>query len=455
MDQHEQQDLEDILAMAQSNCWDPHGDTIIRSAIKVGFDPTEVEDDSRNQLPSRFDSRGGTPWSFGGSASGSTRPPILPRVLHRTDTEEELRRIRNRQELYQARRQLHEAEVQDANRTATDEHTMAANIRVPKAPAAPDGVLAVLQDLLPLAAVRQAQMVMRPGSHSEVEASKSLVSLARQAQQARLTPSSGQEESEKGQRALIESEAMQGSQAMAEVATQDADAASSAANTPGATTQQAEQTQAQAMKRFEEQMEARMAETVEELQAQQMKELEARAEARFLQETESQAEQAKHLEEQAEARAFQEQEARTKHMKELEARAEARSEAERLKELETRAEERVAEQIQALMEKFEATQMKEFEAQAQARASQRVEEFQERMMAFEAKAEAQATEKAEAHTMKMNELEVQAEASAQAAQMKELEAQTEVQATTEAQGHASVESSDSDGGSRAKRPRPE
>ena len=47
--------------------------------------------------------------------TSGARPPVA-RVLQRADTEEELRHIRIRTELYTARKLLAEQEVQDANR---------------------------------------------------------------------------------------------------------------------------------------------------------------------------------------------------------------------------------------------------------------------------------------------------------------------------------------------------
>ena len=129
-----------------------------------------------------------TEWNWQATSGWPTRS------LQRTDTEEELKRIRNRQELYEARKQLHEQEVQDAarNRTEVTEHTMAlaASVRFPKAPAAPPNVLMAVQNHLPLAALRQAL----PAAHGEghIEVSESLAALAWQDQHARLTPPSGQ-----------------------------------------------------------------------------------------------------------------------------------------------------------------------------------------------------------------------------------------------------------------------
>ena len=134
------------------------------------------------------------------------------RPAQRTDTEEELRRLRNRQELYGLRKQLHEQEVQDAarnqNRTEAREQSMAASIRLPQAPAAPPNVLAVLRDTLPLPAVRQAQSATHLGARlgEPIEASESLVNFARLAQQARLTPLSGQNESQEKQAMVGKSE---------------------------------------------------------------------------------------------------------------------------------------------------------------------------------------------------------------------------------------------------------
>ena len=188
--------------MAHDMCWDPHGQAIIGRAVKAGFGVTEVEDELKPSWgASRFDSRNsGAPWL----PSGSARPPApAARILQRTETEEELRRINNRRELYEAKKQLHEQEVQDAartnNYTEVREHDRVASVRVPKAPAAPPNVLAVLRDVLPLPAVRQAQqLATHPGACLEehVAQSGSLVAAARQAQKARLTPHSGQNENQ-------------------------------------------------------------------------------------------------------------------------------------------------------------------------------------------------------------------------------------------------------------------
>ena len=205
---HGQQDFNEILTCAHTTCWHPHGETIIAKAVLAGFDPTEVEDEVKSPWASRHDSRSGAPWPPSGS---SGRPPA-PRVLQRTDTEEELRRLKNRQELYGLRKQLHEQEVQDAarnqNRTEAREQSMAASIRLPQAPAAPPSVLAVLRDTLPLPAVRQAQSATHLGARlgEPIEASESLVNQARLAQQARLTPPSGQNESQEGQAMVGKSE---------------------------------------------------------------------------------------------------------------------------------------------------------------------------------------------------------------------------------------------------------
>ena len=196
-----------------------------------------------------------------------------------------------------------------------------ASVRVPKAPAAPPNVLAVLRDVLPLPAVRQAQqLATHPGACLEehVVQSGSLVAAARQAQKARLTPHSGQNENQ----------AMVG---QSEVATQKMESSTAeqgaeqqaleAQPVTRAATQQAEEMS------FEE-AEAQAMKWWGVLQAMQKKnELEARAEARRLEDAESQAEQTKQLKEQAEARALQ-----NEQTKELEALSGARSKAEQLKE---------------------------------------------------------------------------------------------------------------------------
>ena len=148
--------------MAHDTCWDPQGQAFISKVEKAGFDPAEVEDEVRSPWASRYDSRSGAPWP----PSGSVRPPPATRVLQRNDTEEELRRIKNRQELYEARRQLHEQDVQDAtrnNQTEAREHSIVASVRVPQAPAAPPSVLTVLRDVLPLPAAREAELATHPG----------------------------------------------------------------------------------------------------------------------------------------------------------------------------------------------------------------------------------------------------------------------------------------------------
>ncbi len=118
-----------------------------------------------------------------------------------------------------------------------------------------------------------------------IEASESLVHFARLAQQARLTPPSGQNESQEGQAIVGKSEVANQKMefSMAEQgAGQQAEEAS------------LEEAEAQAMKWWEV------------LQANRKNhEREARAEARLLEEAESQAGQTKQLKEQAEARALQ------------------------------------------------------------------------------------------------------------------------------------------------------
>ena len=101
--------------------------------------------------------------------------------------------------------------MQDAarnNHTEAREHSMVASVRVPQAPAAPPNVLTVLRDVLPLPAARQAELATHPGARirEPIEVSETLVHLARVAQQARLTPPSGQNEKQKGQAMVGKSE---------------------------------------------------------------------------------------------------------------------------------------------------------------------------------------------------------------------------------------------------------
>ena len=367
MSLHQQQGLDEIFSLASHTCWETHGESIIQEAVQVGFDPPEVEDELRSSWSSRCDSRRGAPCS----QSPGARPPAA-RTLQRNDTQEELRRIQIRQELHEARKQLHEQEMHDAtlHHTEVRERAMVARITVPKAPAVPPNVLQVLQGILPLRAVRQAQLTMHPGAvpAEHFDASDTLVSLARLAQQARLTPPSGQNESSTAE-LKAEQQALQ-AQVVARAVTLQAEEPS------------LEEAEAQAKK------------WMDVLQATRTKKLEARAEARLLEEV-SLTEQMNQLKKQAEARALQQEEARTEQWKELEVHAEARSQAKALKEFEARAEARI---------------MVEFEAHTEARALQKVSEFHKQIRESEARADAQAAEKAEAHTMK--KLNEQAEAGA-------------------------------------------
>ena len=114
-----------------------------------------------------------------------------PRVLQRADTEAELRRIKNRRDLREAKKELRAQEVRDAS--LNSEHAMAASsIRIPAPPTAPPNALVVVQRL-PFLAARQALLATGSGSGGEggLEASESLVIAARLAQQARLSPLPG------------------------------------------------------------------------------------------------------------------------------------------------------------------------------------------------------------------------------------------------------------------------
>ena len=102
----EQGAFDEIFTVAQNTCWDPQGAELIAMATKLGFDSSQVEDELRASWSptARGDSRNG-----GGAQllTSGARPPVA-RVLQRCETEEELRRIKIRQELYNARKQLHE-----------------------------------------------------------------------------------------------------------------------------------------------------------------------------------------------------------------------------------------------------------------------------------------------------------------------------------------------------------
>ena len=105
----EQGAFDEIFTVAQNTFWDTQGTQHIAMATKFGFDCTEVEDELRASWSptARGDSRngGGAHWLTSGA-----RPPVA-RVLQRADAEEELRHIRNRTELYIARKLLAEQEV--------------------------------------------------------------------------------------------------------------------------------------------------------------------------------------------------------------------------------------------------------------------------------------------------------------------------------------------------------
>ena len=197
----EQGAFDEIFTVAQNTCWDPQGTQLIAMATKFGFDCTEVEDELRASWSptARNDSRNG-----GGApllASG-VRPPAA-RFLHRADTEEELRHIKMRTELYTSRKLLAEQEVQDANRnnhSEVREQVRVGSVRFPPAAVIPQSVLAVLQDVLPVLATRQAlqahqQLATPPGTVLEEHVAQSdvemRIALARRAQLERLTPRSG------------------------------------------------------------------------------------------------------------------------------------------------------------------------------------------------------------------------------------------------------------------------
>ena len=263
-------------------------------------------------------------------ASG-VRPPAA-RFLHRADTEEELRHIKMRTELYTSRKLLAEQEVQDANRnnhSEVREHARVGSVRYPATPAVPPSVLAVLQDVLPVLATRQAhQQLATPAgtvleehvAQSEVEV---LVALARRAQQERLTPHSGQNEnqamvgqSEVATRKMESSTAEQGAEQALE--------AQPVTRAQQSEEMSVEEAEAKAMKWLG---------VMQDIKTKKQQELEARAEARRLEDAGSQPKQTKQLKEQAEALALQ-----NEQTKKLEAHLEARSKAEQLTESVARAE---------------------------------------------------------------------------------------------------------------------
>ena len=404
--------------MVRKTCLDPRGGTIITMAVEAGFDLVEVEDDEArgHGIESR------------------------PRTLLRMDTEEELRRVKLRREVLTLKKQLHEQEVEDDARSRCEvsevsTYNLGVSIRVPKAPRV-DSTQRVLWDVLPPAALqrargshfeelteasisstRQAEQahLTPPSGHGETHPEshsgslESLVSTARQAQRVHLAPQGGPGEKERSQGVLTDSQAMQNNQATAECEEAAAPETLSTRAVTEATAEQVEGITAQAMKRVEEDLQARVAKKLAEAQAKQMKEFEAQVEARMLKEAESHMERTKELKESSEARTLQEAQAHTEQMKELAAQVEARSTAALLKEAEARAEARAEERFQAQMEVFQATRMREFEAQAEARASQRTDELQEQLRQMQAHADAQATLNAEAQAMQMNKLRVEIE----------------------------------------------
>jgi hypothetical protein len=392
----EQGAFDEIFAVAQETCWDPQGTQLIAMATKFGFDCTEVEDELLRASWSptaRNDSRNG-----GGApllASG-VRPPVA-RFLHRADTEEELRHIKMRTELYTSRKLLAEQEVQDANRnnhSEVREQARVGSVRFPPAAVIPQSVLAVLQDVLPVLATRQAlqahqQLATPPGTVLEEHVAQSdvemRIALARRAQLERLTPRSGP----------TDNQAMVGQSEMAtrkmESSTAEQGAEHALETHPVTRAQQSEEMSV-------EEAEAKAMKWLGVMQDMKMKkkqELEARAEARRLEDAESQAKQTKQLKEQAEALALQNEQA-----KKLEAHLEARSKAEQLTESVSLAEAGAKAEKRVMEE--------EFKAQADARAlQQRMAELQVQMRELEALADARAKKKAEAHTMK--QLKKQAE----------------------------------------------
>jgi hypothetical protein len=259
----------------------------------------------------------------------------VARVLQRSETEEELRRIKNRQELYNARKQLHEQEVQDANRnnhSEVREQARVGSVRFPPAAVIPQSVLAVLQDVLPVLATRQTlqahqQSATPPGTVLEEHVAQSdvemRIALARRAQLERLTPRSGPTDNQ----AMVGQSEMATRKMESSTAEQGAEHALEAH--PVTRAQQSEEMSV-------EEAEAKAMKWLGVMQDMKMKkkqELEARAEARRLEDAESQAKQTKQLKEQAEALALQNEQA-----KKLEAHLEARSKAEQLTESVARAE---------------------------------------------------------------------------------------------------------------------
>ena len=144
-------------------------------AMEEGFDPMDVGDDEGSSYgPRRFDSRVPVPWA------SSIRPPA-PRTLRRTDTEEELRRIRMKQELYSLRKKLHEEEAEEAARSRCEvseasKHNLGVSTRDPKAPGG-------------FESTSTAQGATQRGAHFE-ELTEASISSTQQAEQAHLTPPS-------------------------------------------------------------------------------------------------------------------------------------------------------------------------------------------------------------------------------------------------------------------------
>ena len=450
MDRRGLQELHDICSVIRMNCWDTTGRSIIEMAVKAGFDITEVVDENvSSPWATRYDSRVGPRWPAVSDVVGKGcvgQPQV--RTLQRSDTEEELVKIKRRQELYTAKKDLAQEMVQDANRNQFQASEMSrACVSVPKAPETHDRLLVAIQQLLPQAAVQKAESASAGVPTNQIHSNPTLVATALQAQQARMTPTSGQA-------VLCESQAPQGIQAVAEQAQQ-------AHFIPLPNQELLCESQAlQGMQAVPEQ--AQQAEILAESQAAQG--IQAAAEtnvvtpkmdpavtdpgtgqARALQLDKLEAhrsEQLKELEARAETRALQNQEAHAQQMMEWEARAKAQSE--QIKESRTRAEAQAMEQFQA-RDQLQATSLREFEARTEARVLQQAVEFQVRMKELEDQTEATTLKQAETHVMEMNRLEAQIKAKAtekaeaHAMHMKELEAQMEIQATEGVEAQVELE----------------
>ena len=50
---HSTQELGEIFTMIHDTCWEAHGETILKTAVQAGFDPSEVEDELRSSWHSR------------------------------------------------------------------------------------------------------------------------------------------------------------------------------------------------------------------------------------------------------------------------------------------------------------------------------------------------------------------------------------------------------------------